>query len=100
MTESRQADAEVAGRADFDFLRGSWTVLSRRLDSPLDELSDEWREFTMEVTNEPILGGLGNIDRYRSAEFPGSLNLAQPAYIRPHLRRPNSLATRPVQALH
>lgn len=71
MTPRPSATSVIPGRADFDFLRGSWTVLSRRLDSPLDPASGEWREFAMEVTNEPILAGLGNVDRYRSAEFPG-----------------------------
>jgi hypothetical protein len=52
-------------------LRGRWTVLSRRLERPLDPSSSDWREFTMEVENQPVLGGLGNIDTYRSSEFPG-----------------------------
>ena len=30
----------------------------------------DWREFTMQAENRPILGGLGNLDEYRSAEFP------------------------------
>jgi hypothetical protein len=70
MTDWRAPKSELPGRRDFDFLRGSWTVLSRRLENPLDPTSDGWREFTMEARNEPILGGLGNIDRYRSADFP------------------------------
>jgi hypothetical protein len=71
MTNPAASEVEIPGRQDFDFLRGSWTVLSRRLQNPLDPASEDWREFTMEATNEAILGGLGNIDRYRSTEFPG-----------------------------
>jgi hypothetical protein len=71
MSKSGAATTPAAGARDFDFLRGSWSVLSRKLENPLDPLSEDWREFTMDVTNEPILGGLGNIDRYRSTEFPG-----------------------------
>jgi hypothetical protein len=59
-----------SGAADFDFLRGRWSVLSRRLEQPLDPAGSDWREFTMEVENQPVLGGLGNIDTYRSNEFP------------------------------
>lgn len=62
--------SEVSGRNDFDFLRGHWTVRNRRLQHPLDPDGSDWREFTMQVENRPILGGLGNIDQYRSSEFP------------------------------
>jgi hypothetical protein len=67
----RSSFAQLSGRQDFDFLRGRWTVLSRRLAHPLEPDSSDWREFTIEVENQPILGGLGNIDLYRSDEFPG-----------------------------
>jgi hypothetical protein len=46
-------------------------VRSRRLEEPLDPSSGDWREFTMEVENRPVLGGLGNVDTYRSGAFPG-----------------------------
>ena len=59
MTTAPDSRSEAPGRHDFDFLRGSWSVLSRRLQNPLDPASRDWREFTMEVTNEPILGGMG-----------------------------------------
>jgi hypothetical protein len=61
--------ASTAG--DFDFLRGRWTVLSHRLEEPLSPDSHDWRGFTIEVENRSVLGGLGNIDSYRSTEFPG-----------------------------
>lgn len=71
MIDSATATSETQGHHDFDFLRGSWKVLSRKLENPLDPASDDWRQFTMLARNEPILGGLGNIDRYHSSEFPG-----------------------------
>jgi hypothetical protein len=46
-------------------------VRNRRLQHPLEPDDDDWRAFMMEVENRPILGGLGNIDLYRSSEFPG-----------------------------
>ena len=58
-------------RGDFDFLRGRWTVSSRRLQHPLFEDDEDWREFTMEVENLPVLGGLGNLDMYSAPQFPG-----------------------------
>jgi hypothetical protein len=65
-----RSQGEPGGREDFDFLRGQWTVHNRRLAHPLEPDSTEWQEFTTEVENRPIFGGLGNIDLYRSAEFP------------------------------
>jgi hypothetical protein len=62
--------APSSGASDFDFLRGRWSVRNRRLQHPLDPNDHDWREFTMQVENRPILGGLGNIDLYRSSEFP------------------------------
>jgi hypothetical protein len=61
---------------DFDFLQGRWTVHNRRLERPLDPDSTEWREFTMEVENRPLPGGLGNLDTYCTAEFPGQPEFA------------------------
>jgi hypothetical protein len=60
----------VPGANDFDFLVGRWTVFNRRLQRPLERDDADWREFTMEVENRP-LAGLGNVDVYRSSEFPG-----------------------------
>jgi hypothetical protein len=76
MTTAAPSHTETPGHQDFDFLRGRWTVHSRRLQRPLEPDSTEWREFTMEVENQTLPGGLGNIDTYRSAEFPGQPEFA------------------------
>jgi hypothetical protein len=68
--DAQTSATAVASARDFDFLRGRWTILNRRLERPLDPASDDWREFTIQVVNRP-LGGLGNVDLYRSDEFPG-----------------------------
>lgn len=49
------------GRADFDFVFGSWKVHNRRLRERLRG-SDSWEEFEGFSVARPILGGLGNID--------------------------------------
>ncbi|MGH2908078.1 MAG: hypothetical protein ACRDK8_02125 [Solirubrobacteraceae bacterium] len=59
------------GRHDFDFLFGRWRVANRRLGSPLTPGSTDWVQFSSTVQTEPVLAGLGNVDRYRSPEFPG-----------------------------
>jgi hypothetical protein len=71
VSASQPPATETSTASDFDFLRGSWTVWSHRLQQPLDPGSRDWREFTIEVENRSVLGGLGNIDTYRSTEFPG-----------------------------
>lgn len=53
------------GAHGFDFLRGSWRVANRRLKSRLTG-PDDWEEFEASVDNSPLLGGLGNIDRFRA----------------------------------
>ncbi len=62
---------EPDGRHDFDFLFGRWNVTNRKLGSPLMPGSDDWVEFGSSVETGPVLAGLGNVDRYRSATFPG-----------------------------
>jgi hypothetical protein len=72
MSERRSAPPDTApGQHDFDFLLGRWSVLNRKLRNPLDPDDSEWSEFTTYVENEQVLGGLGNVDKYRSDEFPG-----------------------------
>jgi hypothetical protein len=72
MTGSRRP----GGAHDFDFLRGSWRVVNRRLRSRLAG-SDDWELFEAYMDNSPVLGGLGNIDRYRATrgemDFEGFL---------------------------
>lgn len=55
----------------FDFLFGRWTVANRKLRDPLSAGATEWDEFTATAETRPIPGGLGNIDAYSAAEFPG-----------------------------
>ena len=53
--------SRVDGRADFDFLFGSWRVENRRLRERLKG-SQDWEVFTGSSAARPILGGLGNVD--------------------------------------
>lgn len=49
------------GRADFDFLFGTWTIQHRRLRERLKG-SQVWETFAGAGIARPILGGLGNVD--------------------------------------
>jgi hypothetical protein len=53
---------------DFDFLPGLWTVANRKLADTLDPDCDEWREFEATSEAHAMLGGLGNIDHFRTAD--------------------------------
>jgi len=57
------SDGERDGRADFDFLIGSWTVRNRRLAERLKGCTD-WEEFESTCHARGILGGLGNMDEF------------------------------------
>ena len=57
------------GRHDFDFLFGRWTVANRKLRNPLDPASDDWDEFAAAVATQPVVAGLGNVDRYVAPNF-------------------------------
>jgi len=48
---------------DFDFLIGNWKLKNRKLRSRLTR-DTVWTAFESKVTMYPILGGMGNIDRY------------------------------------
>lgn len=54
-----------AGARDFDFLVGSWNIANQRLTSRLTN-SDEWERFDAIGDCDLILGGLGNVDRFRT----------------------------------
>ncbi|HJV21454.1 MAG TPA: hypothetical protein VJ570_02105 [Holophagaceae bacterium] len=64
---------EVAcdGRHDFDFIRGHWAVENRRLRLRLQGCED-WVTFPAQVENQPLLGGLGNLEQYRAVLPDGS----------------------------
>lgn len=53
------------GARDFDFFFGSWHIANERLKSRLTNC-DEWERFEATQDCAPILGGLGNIDRFRA----------------------------------
>lgn len=65
------APAEDDGRRDFDFIFGRWQVHHRRLTDRTDPECTEWAEFGGSSYAEPILGGLGHIDRIWADAPPG-----------------------------
>ncbi|MFC5570795.1 hypothetical protein ACFPN1_12060 [Lysobacter yangpyeongensis] len=66
------------GRHDFDFFHGVWDVHNRRLQQR-HVGANAWVEFPATLDCRPLLGGLGNIDEYRSAEVNGlTLRLFDP----------------------
>ena len=58
------------GRHDFDFWFGRWRVHHRKLANVLDRDCDQWVEFEATAEAYPILGGLGNLDRFSVAALP------------------------------
>lgn len=71
-------DSHHDGRHDFDFFHGRWQVRNRRLKQRHDG-ADQWDEFPATLDCRPLLGGLGNIDEYRSADVHGlTLRLFDP----------------------
>jgi hypothetical protein len=59
------------GRADFDFIFGRWRVRNRKLVDVADPACEEWTEFDATAAAEPILGGLGHVDRMWTDTFEG-----------------------------
>jgi len=55
--------AARASMHDFDFLHGSWNVHNRYLQGRLRP-STEWIEFDAHSEVQPLLNGLGQLDRY------------------------------------
>jgi hypothetical protein len=77
------SDGDRDGRADFDFLIGSWTVRNRRLAERLKGCAD-WEEFESTCQARAILGGLGNMDEFTMDRASGrvlavTLRLFNPA---------------------
>jgi hypothetical protein len=57
--------AARATKHDFDFLLGSWKVHNRYLKGRMRQ-STEWIEFEAQSDVQPLLNGLGDLDRYRA----------------------------------
>ena len=57
--------AARASKHDFDFLHGSWNVHNRYLKGRMRR-STEWVEFDAHSDVQPLLDGLGQLDRYRA----------------------------------
>jgi hypothetical protein len=60
---SASVAAVVDGRGDFDFIFGRWRVHNRKLVDVADPGCTDWVEFDAMSQAEPILGGLGHVDR-------------------------------------
>ena len=74
MSDERQAHD---GRADSDFLIGSWKGHNRRLKERLKGCN-EWEEFGSSLTVRKVLGGAGNMDEatmHRESGAPHGLTL-------------------------
>ena len=56
------------GRYDFDFLYGKWNIVNRRR-RRVFQGCDEWQEFPATGAVEPVLGGMGHIEKYETT-FP------------------------------
>ncbi len=63
MNATTHASVLPAGAHDFDFLFGRWKVHHRMLKARL-EGSQEWIEADGTVTEQPLMGGLGNIEDF------------------------------------
>ena len=61
-------EAASDGRKDFDFLFGRWRIHNQRLVRRLEGCT-EWQEFEAKAEAWPVLGGIGNMDRF-VAMFP------------------------------
>jgi hypothetical protein len=61
--------------SDFDFWMGSWTAHNRRLRERFAGC-DEWDEFTATIDARPVLGGMGNVEEFRTDYAGGYVGLA------------------------
>jgi hypothetical protein len=59
------AHAARAAKHDFDFLHGSWRIHNRYLKRRLQQ-SSAWIEFDAQSETQPLLNGLGQLDRYNA----------------------------------
>ncbi len=64
--------AARATRHDFDFLHGSWRIHNRYLKRRLQQ-SSEWIEFDAQSDVQPLLNGLGQLDRYNAVRDGGAV---------------------------
>ena len=62
--------AARAAKHDFDFLHGSWRVHNKYLKGRLQQ-SSEWIEFEAQSEVQPLLNGLGQLDRYSAVRDSG-----------------------------
>lgn len=65
-------NAARATKHDFDFLLGSWQVHNRYLNGRLQH-STQWSEFEARSDAEPVLDGVGNVDRYSAVRAGESI---------------------------
>jgi NIPSNAP protein len=64
--------AARATKHDFDFLYGSWRIHNRYLTRRLQQ-SSEWIEFDAQSDVQPLLNGLGQLDRYNAVRDGGAV---------------------------
>jgi len=67
------------GRHDFDFLHGRWQVQNERLRERLAG-SDDWEIFTAIDECRPLLGGIGNLEEFRTDWHGGYEGIALRLY--------------------
>ena len=72
MTETAQMQGTAS---DFDFWMGTWTAHNRRLRERFAGC-DEWDEFTATIVARPVLGGMGNVEEFRTDFAGGYVGLA------------------------
>lgn len=68
-----------SGAQAFDFFFGSWKVHNRRLLKRL-EANDEWEEFDADSACHPVLGGVGNVEEFKSAHRPDFVGMSLRLY--------------------
>lgn len=69
-SDTHQAD----GRHDFDFYFGHWHIRNERLKERLID-SRDWETFDAQQECRPILGGLGNLDDFKTDWGGGFLGM-------------------------